>query len=326
MPGVRSASLAQFTPTNRTGVSKRVGTPSGEEVRIHIPMIYPGYFATLGIPILAGRDFEARDLETKLQDRETWASQKHVAIVNETFARQFWPGASALGRSCGSVLPTDPPCEIIGIVKDSAYADFRGEIVAARYQPFLQTRTGRGQMALYVRVAGDSASMIPLIRREVAQLTPGQPLFEVRTLADEVDAVLVEERLAATLASVFGGLALLLACVGLYGLLAFAMARRTAEVGLRVALGAGRGDIVRMVMREASVLVVAGVAVGVVVGFAAARVAGSQISGLLFGLEAVDPLSIAGACVALVLVAMGAAYLPALRASRVDPMVALRTE
>ena len=333
MPGVRSASLVQFTPTNPESLSQAVTTPAGVEIMLHYPMAYPGYFATVGIPFVAGRDFEARDLD---------ATSPGVAIVNETFARQVWPGESALGKPCqlqmasggivtaiGTSRSTQTPsryCEIIGIVRDSAYADFTGEIVATRYRPFLQTQTGRSYMALHVRVAGDPASMTPAIRNAVARVDPTVPMFDVRTLADEVDAVLIQQRLVATLTGVFGILAVLLACVGLYGLLAFAVVRRTAEIGVRVALGAGRRDLVWMVMREALVLVLAGGAVGLTVGVAAARVAGSQISGLLFDSEAIDPVTFMAAALVLAVTALLAAYLPARRAARVDALVALRHE
>jgi ABC-type antimicrobial peptide transport system permease subunit len=152
------------------------------------------------------------------------------------------------------------------------------------------------------------------------------PMFDVHTLEEEMGAALVQQRLIALLSSLFGGLALLLACVGLYGLLAFALVQRTSELGIRMALGARRGDVVWMVVREAWLLVAIGIAVGVPAALAVGRLAASQISGLLFGLEATDPLTIVAAALALATVATFAAYLPARRASRVDPMIALRAE
>ena len=311
VPGVQSASLAQFTPTNPVPFRGQATAPSGETIGLHVPMVYPGYFETMGMRLVAGRDFGTRDLDLNVRQREQAAFQQRVAVVNETFARRVYPGTSAVGRPCDGAAEADPsqPCEIIGVVQDSAYADFTGEVRATRYQPFLQTRTGRGQMALHVRLVGDAASLIPTIRREVSEVDATLPLFEVRTLADEVDAALVQERLVATLASVFGLLALLLASVGLYGLLAFAVVRRTAEIGLRMALGAGQGVVVWMVMRDALGIVVAGGVVGVAVGFGAARVAGSQISGLLFGIETVDPVTFTVAPLVLAATAFLAAYL-----------------
>jgi predicted permease len=311
--GVRSASMAQFTPTSVRGLSIPFELPSGEEKRAYVPMVYPNYFATMGIPMLVGRDFNSGDLGE---------TSPHVAIVDETFARQLFPNESAIGKriKLGRSLP-----EIIGVVKDSKYANVRRETLTA-YQPFLQANTGRGQMALYVRVAGNAGAVVPQIRGAVQNFDRDLPLFEVQTLAQEMDAVLIRERLIATLSSFFGLLALLLACVGLYGLFAFSVVQRTGEMGIRMALGARRGDVVWTVMREALLLVLTGVAIGVPVALGLARLTSSQVSGLLFGLKATDPLTIAVAAVTLMVVAAIAGYLPARRASRVDPMVALRNE
>jgi ABC-type antimicrobial peptide transport system permease subunit len=201
-----------------------------------------------------------------------------------------------------------------------------GSIEPRIYMTFLQTGTGRGQMVLYVRVAGNPNSILPYIRAEVWKVDPNLPQFEIHTLAQEMDAALIRERLIATLSSLFGALALLLACVGLYGLLAFSVVQRTAEVGIRMALGASRGEVLWMMLREALLLALAGLAIGVPVALAAGRIASSRVSGLLFGLKATDPLTVAGAATLLVLVSVIAAYLPARRASRVDPLVALRNE
>jgi predicted permease len=315
LPGVVSASLAQFTPTNRMGIERQATTPSGEVVNLHIPMVYPRYFETVGMPLVAGRDLAARDLD---------AESSPVAVVNETFARQFYLGESPIGQPClVNISPSTRPCAIVGLVRDSAYADFTGDIVATLYQPFLQTAGNRGQMALHVRVVGEPVALIPAIRAEVAETDPTVPHFEARTLAEEVSGVMIRERLLATLASVFGAVALALACVGLYGLLAFAVVGRTAEIGVRMALGASRRDVVLMVLREALVLLAAGGTVGVLIGVAAARLASRQVEGF-FGLDAIDPVSIAGALVVLVLVATLAAVSPARGAAAIDPTQALR--
>jgi ABC-type antimicrobial peptide transport system permease subunit len=194
------------------------------------------------------------------------------------------------------------------------------------YMTFLQTNTGRGQMQLHVRVAGNAGVVLQRIREEVAAVDPSMPMFDAHTLEEEMSAALVQQRLMAMLSTVFGGLALLLACVGLYGLLAFSLVQRTGEIGIRMALGARRADVVWLVVKEALMLVLVGIAVGVPVALLIARVASSQISGLLFGMTATDPGTLAVACIILAAVAVLAAYLPARRASRVDPMVALRAE
>jgi ABC-type antimicrobial peptide transport system permease subunit len=164
------------------------------------------------------------------------------------------------------------------------------------------------------------------VRQAVQDIDRNLPLFDIHTLTEEMGAVLIRDRLIATLSAVFSGLALTLACVGLYGLLAFSVVQRRAEMGIRMALGANRADVIWTVMREALLLVAAGVIVGVPAALVLGRVASSRISGLLFGLESTDPITIAAATVVLALIAAGAGYVPARRASRVDPMVALRTE
>jgi predicted permease len=314
IPGVRSCSLAQFTPTTLRGNYIPFGLPSGTEEKALVPMVYPNYFATMGINTIAGRDFNAGDLA---------ANSPLVAVVNETFARKAFGNDTAVGkhlRQRGTLR------EIIGVVRDSRYTNVRGETLPVVYQPFLQTNTGRGQMALYVRLATASGPVLPHIRDAVQNVDRNLPLFDIRTLAQEMDIVLIQERLIATLSTVFSSLALLLACVGLYGLLAFSVVQRTSEMGVRLALGARRADVVWTVMREALMLVAAGVVIGVPAALAVGRIASNQISGLLFGLHATDPLTIALATLLLASIAAVAGYVPARRASRVDPMVALRSE
>jgi ABC-type antimicrobial peptide transport system permease subunit len=194
------------------------------------------------------------------------------------------------------------------------------------YQPFLQTDTGRGQMTLHVRTAGETPGVVARVREEVQRIDAAMPLFAIHTLDDQMDAALSRERLVATLSALFGVLALVLAAVGLYGLISFSVVRRTGEMGIRMALGAERHSVVRLVMREALLLVLIGLALGVPVALVAGRVSASRISTLVFGMSPTDPLTLGGAVAVLTLVAAVAAYLPAARAARLDPMMALRNE
>ena len=313
--GVQSCSLAQFTPTTLRGNNVPFTLPSGAEQRALVPMIYPNFFETMGIGLVAGRDFNEGDLSPQ---------SPLVVVVNETFARQAFGGASAVGQQ---LRQRNDMIEIVGVVRDSRYTSVRDETPPTVYQTFLQTRTGRGQMALYVRTALSPAAVVSQVRQAVQEIDRDLPLFAIRTLAEELGAVLIRDRLIATLSTVFSALALLL-CVrgGLYGLLSFSVVQRSSEMGIRMALGANRADVVWTVMREALLLVAAGVIIGIPAALVLGWVASNRISGLLFGLQATDPVTIAAATLLLALIAAGAGYVPARRASRVDPMVALRTE
>jgi ABC-type antimicrobial peptide transport system permease subunit len=246
-----------------------------------------------------------------------------VAVISETLARHVFPGQNPLGKQLRISGETR---DVIGIAKDSRYISMRGEMLATIYQPFVQTNTGRGQMALYVRAIGDPRALIPRIREAVQSVDPQLPVFEVHTLAQEIDAVLIRERLMATLSGTFSLLALVLACVGLYGLFAFVTVQRTREIGICIALGAQRRTIMWTVMREVFTLLIIGTMIGIPVALIAAQWSSNQISGLLYGVRPIDAVATAAATVALLVSAGLAGYLPARRASRVDPMVALRNE
>ncbi|HEX9367932.1 MAG TPA: FtsX-like permease family protein [Vicinamibacterales bacterium] len=315
LPGVQSASLARTAPLAPIGFGGPVTGPSGAEVRTQILMIYPKYFGTMGLSMVRGRDFNEGDLRP---------GAPLVALANETFVRQALEGREALGA--GVVLHGRERAEIVGVVRDSHYPDLRSATPPMLYQTFLQTRTGRGQMVLHVRVSGNAARLIPQIREAVQRIDKDVPIFEIHSLAEEMNAAFVRERLVATLSGFFGVVALTLVCVGLYGLMSFTVARRTAEIGVRVALGAARGDVSWMIARQTLALVLAGIAIGLPIAWILARLTSRQMSAMLFELTPADPLTIAAATGVLILVAMGAGWVPARRAARIDPIVALRSE
>jgi putative ABC transport system permease protein len=348
LPGVRLASLVGYSPLSRrewlvmgqtpetnNQMKIRDYTPqSGDEMVIPWMQVYPNSFATLGIPMVAGRDFGPQDSVQWRPANQCPPSARapQVGIINESMARRFFGNENPVGRRfgfsnsvgrCGAPEP-DPASqiEIVGVVKDVKYASLRNEGRAMFYLPYYQATTGRGQMTLVVRTAGDSTTVAAAVRREARAMDPAMPMFEVETLATQVAASLQQERLLATLSSGFGLLALLLSCLGLYGILSYAVARRTNEIGVRMALGADRRDVLWLVLGDALRLVLIGAALGVPAALAASRLVASQ----LFGISATDPGAIVAATLALLAVATLAGYFPARRATRVDPLVALRCD
>jgi putative ABC transport system permease protein len=322
LPGVRSASLARSSPLASTGLGFGIIRPAAAQPdRLTGSIAYPHYFATMGIPVVAGRDFNDDDLRP---------GSANVSIVNEAFVRTYLGGASPLGTghgvSEGGRGPQRTPLNIVGVVKDSRFPSLREAPQPIVYQPFLQARTGFGGMTLHVNLSEVREATVARIRTAVQAVQPDVPMFRMYSLAEEVDATLVRERLVATLSGAFGIVALVLICVGLYGLMAFSVARRTAEIGVRLALGATPSTIRALVTREALRVLLIGLAVGLPAAWLVGRLASVQLSPLLYGLTPADPASFAAATTLLVLVTLAAALFPALRASRVDPIVALRHE
>jgi predicted permease len=316
IPGVRSASLANVSPTKpESGADAGpLQSKSGEPVAVAVQMVYPGYFETLGESMLRGRDFVFEDLRS---------DSDPVCIVNEAFADLAFAGEDPVGKSC---LTVDDTPRIVGVVRDCQYTNLKTATQPVVYQPFLQADTVRGQMILHVRAEGPTDSIIPRVREEVWKTDKDVPQYEVWTLAEELDAVLIQERLITTLISGFGALALLLACVGLYGLFSFAVIQRTGELGLRIALGAMSRDVVWMILREAMVLVAIGIAIWIPIAVVAGRAAYERMSGLSAGLKPVDSVTIVLATGLLLATAVLAAYIPAWRASRIDPVAALKND
>jgi predicted permease len=265
----------------------------------------------MGIPLLVGRDIEWRDRQ----------GAPRVAAVNEAFAKEFFEGGNPLGRLVGMEgrAPADP-AEIIALVGDAKFSDIREPAPSTMYLPFRQH--GQHSMTFAVRAVGDPETLISSLRQAVESIDPNLPLFQVRTQVDQISQAMQQERLFANLLVSFGLLALFLACLGLYGTLAYSVSGRIPEIGLRMALGAQRSDVAGMILRESLAPVGLGLAIGVAAAFASTQL----IESMLFGVDPNDPLTLAAAAIVLMASAMLAAWLPARRAARVDPMTALRHE
>ncbi|MBM3726872.1 MAG: ABC transporter permease [Acidobacteria bacterium] len=282
----------------------------GEDMQAFMNSFTPGYFKTMGIRVLEGRDFEWRDA----------AGQSKVAIVNEKFARHFFGQRSAIGRRLGWGGGPDAKLdiEIVGVVEDSLQ---EGPREGGRRQVFLP-KSGNGRAAYYVRANVASTAAYSAIRAEMKRLDPAMPVYDLRTLSNQLDQTLLTERLVAMLSAGFGLLATLLAAVGLYGVMAFVVTRRTKELGLRMALGAAPDGVIWLVMREVMLLLGIGLAIGV----PAALGLGRYVAAQLYGIKPADPGVIAVTVVVLLVVSGLAGFVPARRASRIDPIIALRYE
>ena len=282
----------------------------GEDIQAFMNTVSPGYFATMKVPFLEGRDFRSGDAR----------EEANVAIVNRRFAEHFFPGRSAIGKRIGfgGGPDTKLTIEIVGVVGDMLY---EGPREGVHRQVFIPN-WGRIGAVYYLRTLTPSASVHTLVRNEVRRLDAGVPLHGMKTLEGQLDETLLTDRLIAMLSAAFGVLATILASIGLYGVMAFLVARRTKELGIRLALGAQPKRVTWMVMREVVTLLVAGLALGVPAAFGLGR----YVAGQLYGVPARDPSIAAGTMVLLAVVSIVAGLIPALRASRIDPIIALRTE
>ncbi|HXJ92812.1 MAG TPA: ABC transporter permease [Terriglobia bacterium] len=319
LPGVRSASLSLVRPVDDeaywvNGIIAIDGRKLAENENIHIAVnaVGPSYFANLGTPMLLGREFGPVDDQHSPQ----------VAIINEILARRCFgdknPIGHRLARHGGGEF------RIVGVVKDSRYGGVKDAPPGVLYQPFFQLSLADVffSTTFEVQYSGGLSTTLDEVRRQVRSIDPTLPLFRVNTLEAQTRDSFVKERLIATLSTLFGSLALLLACIGLYGTIAYGVTRRTGEIGVRMALGAERANILRMVLRESMTLV----ALGIIIGVPAALATSRLIATMLYGVKPTDPLTIVTATAVLAGVALLAGYLPSRRASRVDPMVALRYE
>ena len=277
------------------------------------------FFATLGIPLLRGRDFNAQDSGLDyFEAQNSRGDYTRVVIVNDSFARHFFGDENPLGKRFSAGPFKD--LEIVGVVGNARLASLRETMSRTVY--YVESERFIGRQRLCVRATGDAGAFVAAIRNVVHSLDPNLPVFDIKTFADHIDESISRERLIALLSSFFGLIALLLAALGLYGVMASAVARRTREIGVRMALGAQARNILWLVLRETLFLVAIGIAIGLPVALAATRL----IKGFLFGLSANDPLTIALAVSLMLAVAALAGYLPARRAAKIDPMTVLRQE
>jgi predicted permease len=316
-PGVRSSSVAsQFPPQGFFSTAFRLDsmTTDGETMPMsQITAASATHFITLGVPLVAGRPFAATDRR----------DAPLVAIVNQAFALKFLAGAEALGRRL-SIGPADrpsPPMEIVGVVANMQNRDMRNSPTPEIFVPLHQQTQGN-QLFLLVRTTGEAGGMLSVVREQIATIDPDQPVYNVQTLEAAVSASNFGSRFSMVLFAIFAAVALSLTTIGIYGVMSYAVSARTQEIGVRMAVGADRRDVMWMVLRQVLGLT----AVGLVIGLAGVAAAGGAIRRALFEVQPLDPATIGSAGAILGLVALFAGWFPAWRASRVDPIHALRNE
>ncbi len=315
-PGVNavSASLVPALSGSNWGTDVHVeGFQSGPDIdnNSRFNAIGPGYFGTMGIPLLQGREFTAADV----------LGAPEVAIVNEAFVKKFNLGRDVIGKRMSTTGSQELKIAIVGLVRDAKYSEVKGNVPPLFFLPYRQD-DNIGDLSFYVRTSIDGGSFLPVVRRVVAQLDPNLPVDDLRTMEEQVRNNVFLDRFITVLSTSFASLATLLAGIGLYGVLAYSVAQRTREIGLRMALGAAPGRVRRMVLRQVALMT----AIGGGIGLAGAFWIGSAAESLLYEMQGRDPYVLAGAAVVLTIVAMGAGLIPAHRAARVDPMTALRCQ
>jgi predicted permease len=316
VPGVRDVTMSpgpllsgssEFGPVFVQG---RQALSPGSEPTIHRVSAGPDYFKTLEVPVILGRPLVESDND----------SSPKVVVINESLAREQFPNENPIGRRLGLVSARPAEFEIVGVVKDFRHWDLREGITGSVFVPYLQ-RPLRA-MSFKVRTSGDPLAMVPAIRAAVREIDSNLPIFEIKTQIQQLEQTMQREILFARASSFFGALALLLSCIGLYGLMSHNVTRRTKEIGIRLALGARRGEVVKMVMHETLFMVLIGVVAGVAGSIALSR----GLSAMLYGLTPNDPLTVMSSIALMLIVTAVAGYIPARRASRVDPIAALRYE
>ena len=319
LPGVESVSLAQSAPLSyfySPAFSAPVFVEGHEPPQGQNPPVVgnntvgPNFFRTLGVPLISGREFTDRDRE----------GAPHVAIVNETLVRDLFPNTDPIGQRLHVVSRQPSSWEIVGVVKDSKYRSLGEDSMPYIFLPYLQTP--QPAMSLHVRTSGNPKEVAAAVRREVQALDPNLPAFHVMSLADNMDISLLPARFGAVLLGMFGFLALLIASIGIYGVMSYGVSERTQEMGIRMALGARAGDVLRLVISQGMWLALIGVAMGAGLAWAVTRV----VKSYLYDVSVTDPVTFIGIALLLIGVALLACYVPARRATKVDPLEALRYE
>ena len=316
VPGVRNVSMSEIGTLSGNDWSMTIRVEGyqakeGEDLNPSVDGVGPRYFATMGIPVLAGREFT---------DGDTKGAPK-VAIVNETMAKYFFGKDNPIGRRFGIGRSSATDIEIVGVVKDVRSLQLRNQAPRFVYLPYRQDES-LTQLTFYARSAQDGPTAAAAVRQAVQRLDPNLPIFDLKSMEVQLDESLFIERMVAVLSVAFGGLATLLAALGLYGVMSYAVARRTREIGIRMALGAERSRVLWLVLREVAVLAVSGIVGGLFFAIWLTR----QVQSQLFGLSPTDPVTIGAAMVLLAAIALVAGYVPARRATAIDPMTALRSE
>jgi predicted permease len=280
----------------------------GEDMEFHFNVVGPEYFDVMRVPLVGGRGFTAADRDGAPQ----------VAVVNESFAARYWPGPGPIGKRL-TAFSGATDIEVVGVARDGKYQTLTEAPLPYIYRPFLQDYE---EMTLHVRVAGDTDSFLPLLRREIRAVDSNLPILRLASMRSETAFATLPQRIAATLLGACAALALLLAAIGLYGVVAYAVSRRTREIGIRMALGAGRRAVVRMVLTGSLKIV----AIGLAIGFALSLGAGRAVESFLGDVSSADPIALVAAPLIMIACALVASWLPARRAARIDPMKALREE
>jgi predicted permease len=316
LPGVQTAGVAQNPPLAAAGGPLRSVFPEGmdtttqDRILVQVNSVSPGYLETIDVPLLRGRDVTQTDA----------TGAPLVVVINETMAQRFWPGQEAIGKRF-KFFGDEAFTTVIGVARNAVYNGVGEDPIPFIYQPLRQNYSP--QAALHIRGAGDAAGLAGIVRREVQQIDPTLSVFDVRTLEDQASEALAPLRINVIVLATFGGLALLLASIGLYGVANYAVAQRTREIGVRMALGANPSSVLRLVLGHGLMLVAAGLTVGLGLALLLASMIPPD---LLPNVSARDPLTFGGTSAVLAAVALVASYIPARRATRIDPLIALRTE